>query len=79
MRPSAIRSLSACVAQGIMACPASRVTGSADRGAQETAMQAAAAQLADAIVHSKQKEVVVFDFSGPDKKVTVLSERLADT
>jgi TonB family protein len=45
---------------------------------QETAMRNAATQLAGAIVDSKQKTVVVFDFSGPDKKVTALGERLAD-
>jgi Gram-negative bacterial TonB protein C-terminal len=46
-------------------------------GAQQTPMAPVAIRLADAIVHSKQKSVVVFDFSGPDKKVTQLGENLA--
>ena len=46
-------------------------------GAQQTPMAPVAIRLADAIVHSKQKNVVVFDFSGPDKKVTQLGEKLA--
>jgi hypothetical protein len=46
--------------------------------AQHTPMETAAAQLTDALIHSKQKTVVVFDFSGPDKKVTALGQRLAN-
>jgi len=46
--------------------------------AQQTPMETAADHLAGAIVHSKQKTVVVLDFSGPDNKITALGERLAD-
>lgn len=46
--------------------------------AQQTAMDTAATQLADTIVHSKQKTVAILDFSGPGDKVTALGEKLAD-
>ena len=46
--------------------------------AQEGAMDAAAAQTADALSKSKQTSIVVFDFVGPDCKMTALGERLAD-
>ncbi len=41
-------------------------------------MDAAAAQIADAISHAKQKSVIVLDFSGPDRKITPLGQKLAD-
>jgi TonB family protein len=46
--------------------------------AQHSPMDAVAAQIADAISHAKQKSVIVFDFSGPDTKVTPLGRVLAD-
>jgi TonB family protein len=46
--------------------------------AQDPPMGAAAEQVAGAISHAKQKSVVVFDFSGPDKKITPLGQKLAD-
>jgi TonB family protein len=46
--------------------------------AQEAPMNAAAAQMMDAIAHAKQKSVIVFDFSGPDRKITPLGQKLAD-
>jgi TonB family protein len=45
---------------------------------QQTPMEVAAAQLAGPIAHSKQKTLVIFDFSGPGNKVTMLGEKLAD-
>jgi TonB family protein len=74
MRGNAIQSLSARLAQGMILVLSLALAASG----QETAMRNAATQLADAIVNSKQKTVVVFDFSGPDKKVTSLGEKLAD-
>jgi TonB family protein len=44
----------------------------------QTPMEVAAARLAGPIVHSKQKTLAVFDFSGPGDKVTHLGEKLAD-
>jgi TonB family protein len=46
--------------------------------AQESSLDAAAAQMADALAHSKHKTVVVFDFFGPDGRLTALGEKLAD-
>jgi TonB family protein len=46
--------------------------------AQQSSMDTAAAQMAEAISHSKAKTVVVFDFAGPGEKVTALGQRLAD-
>jgi TonB family protein len=46
--------------------------------AQQTAIETAAVQLTDAIVHSKQKTVAILDFSGPGDKVTELGEKLAN-
>jgi TonB family protein len=46
--------------------------------AQDAPMGAAAKQIADAISHSKQKSVIVFDFSGPDDKLTTLGQKLAE-
>jgi TonB family protein len=46
--------------------------------AQQTAMDAAAGQLAGAISHSKQRTLAILDFSGPGDKVTALGEKLAD-
>jgi TonB family protein len=46
--------------------------------AQEATMDAAAARMADALSKSKQTHVVVFEFVGPDGKITALGERLAD-
>jgi TonB family protein len=47
-------------------------------GAQQTPMASLGARLAEAIAQSKQKSVVVFDFSGPHEKVTELGEKFAD-
>jgi TonB family protein len=49
-----------------------------DSRAQDPPMDAAAAQVADAISHAKQKHVIVLDFSGPDRKITRLGQKLAD-
>ncbi len=46
--------------------------------AQESPLDPAAAQMADAISHSKQKTVVVLDFAGPAYEVTALGRHLAD-
>jgi TonB family protein len=46
--------------------------------AQDSPMAAAASQIASAISDSEQKSVVVLDFSGPEAKVTVLGQQLAD-
>ena len=46
--------------------------------AQQMPMAPVANRLADAIDHSKQRSVVVFDFSGPAGEVTALGEKLAD-
>jgi TonB family protein len=46
--------------------------------AQSSFMDPAAAQIASAIVHAKQQSVIVFDFSGPGDKVTLLGQVLAD-
>lgn len=46
--------------------------------AQDTQMTAAAAQIASALSESKDNSVIVFEFSGPDGKVTALGNRLAD-
>jgi hypothetical protein len=54
----------------LLASPAAR--------AQQPQMDALAAKMADAIVHSKQKRVVVFDFIGPGNKRTALGQTLAD-
>ena len=42
-------------------------------------MDAAAAKIADALKHSKQTSVIVFDFSGPDNKLTALGQTLANS
>jgi len=47
-------------------------------GAQQTLMDAPAAQLIGPILQSKQHSLAIFDFSGPDKKMTALGEKLAD-
>ena len=41
-------------------------------------VNAIAARVADAIEHSKDKTVVVFDFAGPDRRLGVLGAALAD-
>ena len=46
--------------------------------AQDLSMDAAAAQAPKAITHAKQKSVIVFDFVGPDHRLTALGEKLAD-
>ncbi len=74
MRRNAIQLLSARLAQEMILVLSLALAASG----QETAMRVAATQLGDAIVHSKQEAVVVLDFSGPDKKVTELGEKLAD-
>jgi TonB family protein len=38
-----------------------------------------AAQLADALVHSKQKSIIVFDFWGPDQTLSALGQSLAQS
>jgi hypothetical protein len=47
--------------------------------AQQSAMDAAAAQFADALAHSKQTSVIVFDFTGPDNRATALGQTLANS
>jgi len=46
--------------------------------AQQSPLDTAAAQTVDALARAKQKRVVVFDFTGPDTKVTALGRQLAD-
>jgi len=46
--------------------------------AQDAAMEKAAAKLATAIAHSKQKTVAILDFSGPGDTVSALGEKFAD-
>jgi TonB family protein len=46
--------------------------------AQDPAFDAEAAKVADAIFLSGKKDVMVFDFSGPDGKITPLGRKLAD-
>lgn len=46
--------------------------------AQDAWVDAAATKMADAISHSKQQNVVVFDFVGPDQRVTTLGQRFGD-
>jgi TonB family protein len=58
------------VLAAVAAVPAAR--------AQDPPMDAAAAEIADAIAHAKQKSVIVLDFSGPDRKITPLGQKLAD-
>jgi TonB family protein len=44
---------------------------------QELSTNAAAAKIAEGIVHAKQHTVMVFDFCGPDRKISALGQRLA--
>jgi TonB family protein len=46
--------------------------------AQQTPMETAAAHLSGPIMHSKQRKIAVFDFSGPGDRVTALGKQLAD-
>ncbi len=46
--------------------------------AQDSAFNAAGADLARAILHKKQHSVAILDFSGPGERVTALSQQLAD-
>jgi TonB family protein len=46
--------------------------------ADEKSMDAVAREFAGAIIHSKQHTLAVLDFSGPDKTVTALGQRVAD-
>jgi Gram-negative bacterial TonB protein C-terminal len=46
--------------------------------AQSAPLDVVAAKMADAIAHSKEKTVIVFDFTGPGNKQTVLGQTLAD-
>ena len=46
--------------------------------AQQSPIDAAAAHTAEALAHAKQKSVIVFDFTGPEAKVTQLGRALAD-
>jgi len=50
----------------------------AEAQSRDEAMDAAAAQIGSAISDTKVKSVIVFDFSGPDKKITALGQKLAD-
>lgn len=52
-------------------------TAPAVRAADAT-MDKAAALVSDAIVHAKLKNVIVFDFAGPDYEITALGRALAD-
>jgi TonB family protein len=46
--------------------------------AQESSLAIAAAQMADALSHSKQNSIVVLDFAGPREQLTALGGSLAD-
>jgi TonB family protein len=46
--------------------------------AQQTPMEVAAAQLSGPLVHSKQRKIAIYDFSGPDNRMTELGKQLAD-
>jgi TonB family protein len=46
--------------------------------AQDAWVDAAATRMAEAISHSKQRNVVVFDFVGPDQRVTTLGQKFGD-
>jgi len=46
--------------------------------AQQSPLNSAASQIADALSHSKRKTVVVFDFTGPGNKATALGQTIAD-
>ena len=46
--------------------------------AQQAPMEVAAAQLSGPIVHSKQRKLAIYDFSGPDNRMTELGKQLAD-
>lgn len=48
-----------------------------DTRAQLPEIDPLARRLADALVHSKQKSVIVFDFWGPDQTLTALGQNLA--
>lgn len=48
-----------------------------DTRAQLPEIDPLATRLADALVHSKQKSVIVFDFWGPDQTLTALGQNLA--
>jgi TonB family protein len=54
------------------------VTAIATARAQLPALDPPADRMAEAIVKSKRKSVVVLDFSGPDEKYTALGQALAD-
>jgi hypothetical protein len=45
--------------------------------AQQSPLNSAAAQIADALSHSKRKTVLVFDFTGPGNRATALGQKLA--
>ena len=46
--------------------------------AQDPPLDAEAAKVADAIFLAKKRDVIVFDFSGPDREITPLGQKLAD-
>jgi len=46
--------------------------------ARDPPMEAAAATVAESIARSKQGSVIVFDFSGPGARITMLGQKLAD-
>jgi TonB family protein len=47
--------------------------------AQQDTFDVAGAQLANAIIHKKQRSVAVLDFIGPGHQVSILGQRLADS
>jgi TonB family protein len=46
--------------------------------AQDPPMDAVAANMADAISGADKRDVIVYDFSGPDRKITPFGQKLAD-
>jgi len=44
---------------------------------QDSPLDAAAEKIADAVSQAKIRDVIVFDFSGPDRKITPLGQKLA--
>jgi hypothetical protein len=56
---------------------ASILAASGTARAQDAPIAAVAAQIASAIVESKETSVIVFDFSGPEGRLTALGQQLA--
>lgn len=61
----------------VVVCLGALATAPAIR-AQQSPMEAAAAQLSGPIVHSRQRKIAIFDFTGPGDKMTELGKQLAD-